>query len=90
MLVTFNLKDFPHEATAPHGIQTIHPDTFLVQLFRQNPDMVIATLERETTAFRNPPRKVTQFLHALTVTVPTFAGLAADSFSDPPRSEPIP
>lgn len=34
-LVTFNLKDFPSESTAGHGIEVVHPDLFLVRLLVQ-------------------------------------------------------
>jgi hypothetical protein len=30
VIVTANLKDFPAEALAPHGIEAQHPDTFLI------------------------------------------------------------
>lgn len=82
-IMTFNLKDFPHEAGDPYGIGTRHPDSFLVQLLGEHTDTVLTTLERETAAFRNPPEKVDQFLATLTATVPTFANLAADALNSP-------
>jgi len=85
-VVTFNLKDFPDEVAATHGILIIHPDSFLLQLLGEHADTVIAALERETAAFRNPPETVPRFLATLTATVPTFANLAADAFSDPPEA----
>lgn len=83
-VVTCNLKDFPDEAGAPYGIGICHPDSFLVQLLGEHTDTVVATLERETAAFRNPPETVTQFLTTLTATLPMFANLAANAFGDPP------
>jgi len=85
-LVTCNLKDFPDEAGVPYGIGIWHPDSFLVQLLGEHTDTVVATLERETAAFRNPPETVPQFLTTLTTTVPMFANLAADAFDAPPGS----
>jgi len=82
-VVTFNLKDFPDEAGAPYGIGTCHPDSFLVQLLGEHTDTVVATLERETSAFQNPPVTVAQFLATLTATAPIFANLAADAFRNP-------
>ena len=61
-----------------------HPDMFLVQLLGEHTDVVVATLERETAALRNPSQMVTQFLATLTTTVPMFANLAADALGDPP------
>jgi len=91
-LVTCNLKDFPDEAGVPYGIGIWHPDSFLVQLLGEHTDTVVATLERETAAFRNPPETVPQFLTTLTTTVPMFANLAADAFharpGQPPRCLP--
>lgn len=90
-IVTFNLKDFPSEAGAAYGIGICHPDTFLVQMLGQHADAVVATLHRETSAFRNPPQTVTQFLATLTATVPMFANLAADALEDPPGpASPVP
>lgn len=83
-VVTFNLKDFPDEAVDAHEVKVLHPDTFLVQLLGQHPDTVLAAVEREVGAFRNPPQAVEQFLATLTATVPVFANLAADALSDPP------
>jgi predicted nucleic acid-binding protein len=83
-VVTFNLKDFPDEVAARHGIQILHPDSFLLQLLGEHADTVVAALKRETAAFRNPPETVTRFLATLTATVPMFANLAADAFSHPP------
>jgi len=83
-LVTFNLKDFPDGGAATHGIEIRHPDSFLVGLLVEHAETVVATLERETAAFRNPPQTLTDFLARLTGTVPMFANLAADAFVDPP------
>lgn len=84
-IVTFNLKDFPNEAAAAHGIQIIHPDSFLVQLLGEHSDTVIATLESEAAALRKPPESITQFLATLTTTVPMFANLASAAVNDPPE-----
>ncbi|SMY02980.1 PIN domain-containing protein [Brevibacterium antiquum] len=53
-MVTFNLKDFPDDAVAPHGIDVLDPDSFLLQLLSAHLETVITTLERETAAFRRP------------------------------------
>lgn len=90
-VVTFNLKDFPDEGAATHGIEILHPDTFLVGLLGGHAETVVATLERETAAFKRPPHTVTEFLASLTATVPMFANLAADALVDPPGPvSPVP
>jgi hypothetical protein len=32
VIVTFNLRDFPTETLAPHGLDAVHPDAFLLDL----------------------------------------------------------
>lgn len=90
-LVTFNLKDFPSESTAGHGIEVVHPDLFLVRLLAERPSDVVAALERESAALRNPAQTLDEFLASLTTTVPMFANLAADAAVSPPASaSPVP
>lgn len=83
-VVTFNLKDFPDEGAAPHGIEILHPDSFLVGLLGGHAETVVSSLARETAAFQHPPQTVTDFLASLTATVPMFANLAAGALVDPP------
>lgn len=71
--MTFNIKDFPKQSSAPHGIEIVHPDQFLIRLHARQPGTVRATIEREIAAFRRPPETVADFLHALEPTVPKFA-----------------
>lgn len=90
-IVTFNLKDFPQESTAPHGVEVLHPDTFLRQLLAQQPDDVVAVLRREVQTFHDPPATLEEFLASLTITASTFANLAADAASEPPgKVDPFP
>jgi predicted nucleic acid-binding protein len=90
-LVTFNLKDFPDESAATHGIEVLHPDSFLVGLLGRHTETVISALERETAAFRHPRQTVAEFLAGLTATVPMFANLAADAHIDSPGPvSPVP
>ena len=84
ILVTFNLKDFPAESTVRYGIEAVHPDLFLVRLLAERPNDVIAALERESAALRNPTRTVGQFLASLTPSAPRFAHLAAAAVVSPP------
>ena len=90
-VVTFNLKDFPDEGAAMHGIEILHPDSFLIGLLGGYAETVVSALERETAAFQHPPQTVTEFLASLTATVPMFANLAADALVDPPGPvSPVP
>ena len=83
-IVTFNLKDFPDDAIAPHGIKIVHPDRFLTGVLVRDTDEVISALERESAAFKRPAVSINAFLATLTATVPTFANLASAAAADPP------
>jgi len=55
LILTFNLKDFPEDELAKHGIKAIHPDDFLVQLIEKDPDNVLDAFEQQLARLRNPP-----------------------------------
>lgn len=44
-IVTLNLRDFPGWALAPHGIRAVHPDEFLLGLWRDHPRAVAGVAE---------------------------------------------
>ncbi len=44
-IVTLNLRDFPGWALAPKGLRAVHPDEFLVELWRAHPAAVAAVVE---------------------------------------------
>jgi hypothetical protein len=46
-VVTFNLKHFPPESTAPWDITAQIPDDFLVGLFRAAPDVVYSKMQEQ-------------------------------------------
>lgn len=82
-LVTFNLKDFPVEASAPYGIEILHPDLFLLGLLNERPTEVIEALDARVQDLRRPAQTLTEWLAGLTGTVPVFANLAADELNAP-------
>lgn len=65
VIVTWNLKDFPAEALARHGLEVLDPDTYLCRLFGQFPDEVGATLVRLAGGKRRPPMSTADLLDAL-------------------------
>ena len=81
-LVTFNLKDFPEQSTAGHGIVVVHPDIFLTQLLVEETEQVLAALDAATARLRRPPMTTRDFLASLTGVVPIFANLAADAATE--------
>lgn len=47
VIVTFNLKDFPGEHLTPYGIESQHPEEFLVHLIDLAPDAVRTAARRQ-------------------------------------------
>ncbi len=83
-VVTMNLKDFPETASAPYGIEILHPDEFLVVLYGLDSELAVDIITRQAGALRNPPLTVVDLLEKLAVTVPTFAAaLRGDLAANP-------
>jgi predicted nucleic acid-binding protein len=53
-IVTFNLDDFPNEATAPFQIDVIEPDAFLLNQIDLAPRLILRTLQRQVDGYRDP------------------------------------
>ena len=65
IIVTANLRDFPSEALAAHGIEAQHPDAFILDLFRTSPSEVVAALRELRGDLVNPPMTASDLLGAL-------------------------
>ena len=65
VIVTQNLRDFPADRLAPHGLEARHPDDFIVGLFETQPDAVLAAVRGHRAALKNPPRSREEHLAAL-------------------------
>ncbi len=65
MIVTRNLRDFPADHLAPHGLTAQHPDAFIAGLFDADPEAVLAAVRGHRAALRNPPRTANEHLAAL-------------------------
>jgi hypothetical protein len=65
VIVTFNLKDFPAETLASHGIEAMHPDEFLASLFDAAPGPVCGAVKRQREGLRNPPKTAEELLATL-------------------------
>lgn len=61
-IVTYNVKDFPKELLAPHGISAQHPDEFIEHAFSLNPAAVCAAVREQRAALKKPPRSVDELL----------------------------
>ena len=71
-IVTFKLRHFRSAELKPWGIQALHPQTFLREIFLQERSLVMEKLRQQATD-RN--RTMGQLLKILDVTVPEFVAL---------------
>ncbi|HEY2909389.1 MAG TPA: PIN domain-containing protein [Gemmataceae bacterium] len=62
VIVTFNLKDFPVEALAGHGVAAMHPDEFVAALVDIAPEAVCGAVKRQREGLRNPPKTAEELL----------------------------
>jgi predicted nucleic acid-binding protein len=75
VIVTNNLRDFPHHTIAPFEVEVQHPDDFLVQLFYLYPDVMIEIIERQAKDLQRPPKTTQELLTSLHQHVPNFVSL---------------
>lgn len=71
-IVTFNLRDFPPDALAPHAVVAEHPDVFLCRLYADNAAALDTIVREQAAGLRNPPMTVGEVLHTLAQHVPAF------------------
>ncbi|ERK06181.1 hypothetical protein L579_2641 [Pantoea sp. AS-PWVM4] len=65
IVVTFNLKDFPQQHLGNFGIEALHPDDFITDLFDLNQALVLAAVNKQRCNMRKPPKSVDEYLDAL-------------------------
>ena len=65
VIVTFNERDFPQAALAPHGLEAQHPDRFIDTLFDLDRTAVVAAAQRQRAHLKNPPMDVQRYLDVL-------------------------
>ncbi len=70
VILTFNLKHFRPEHLEPWGIVALHPDIFLLELYRKAPALVLDKLQLQA---KKANRSLPQLLAILSKTVPVFA-----------------
>lgn len=76
IIVTFNLHHFRSQHLEHWGVQALHPQLFLSEIFRQEQALVLAKLEQQA-ADRN--RSLRQLLEILSATVPDFVAIVSDA-----------
>ena len=62
VIVTVNLRDFPADALAPHGVEALHPDSFICGLLNNRPDDVVAAFRTQQATLKNPPFSTEELL----------------------------
>jgi PIN domain len=55
VIVTVNLRDFPAAVLATHGVEALHPDSFIRGLLNDRPDDVVAAFRTQQATLKNPP-----------------------------------
>jgi hypothetical protein len=76
VIVTFNLRHFQPEHVSRWGVVAMHPQSFLIAIFQQEPEIVTAKLEQQAV---DRGRNLGQLLEVLKATVPDFVALVARS-----------
>lgn len=77
ILVTWNTKDFPTEATQPHDVTVQTPDQFLCDIWQDNQARLIELLRQQADDTRDPPLTLDGIIHRLRLRVPNFGESAA-------------
>lgn len=65
LIVTFNLKDFPGDVLARYGIEAVHPDDFVDDLFDLDAPVVIEAARRQRARLCNPAMDADDYLDML-------------------------
>jgi predicted nucleic acid-binding protein len=78
IIVTFNLRHFRPEHLESLGIAALHPQSFLIEIFRQEQALVMTKLEQQAA---DRGRTLRQLLNILSASVPDFCSLVSDTIS---------
>ena len=74
IIVTLNTRHFMLEHLEPWGIRALHPQSFLIEIFRQEQALVLAKLKQQAA---DRGRTLSQLLGILRPTVPGFVALVS-------------
>ena len=76
LIVTINLKHFPQAAIAPWGVETCHPDDFLIEAYYLNPELVVHILHEQASEIN---RTLEVQLAAMRKGLPKFVQLVSEA-----------
>lgn len=65
IIVTYNLRDFPKTALAPHRVEAVHPDEFLLRLMMRDFTGFLAAVRRHRASLRNPAQSPGEYIRSL-------------------------
>ena len=65
IIVTLNLKDFPASALDAFGLEALHPDDFVMDLFDLDRALVLSAVATQRGNLRNPPMPIDDYLEAI-------------------------
>ena len=72
IILTFNLRHFRPEHLATWGVRVLHPQSFLIEIFRQEQSVVLTKLKQQAADRGRSLRQLLDILHA---TVPDFVAV---------------
>jgi hypothetical protein len=78
IIVTFNLRHFRPEHLEPCGIVALHPQSFLIEIFREKQGLVLTKLQQQAA---DRGRSLRQLLEILSASVPGFVAIVSDAIS---------
>jgi predicted nucleic acid-binding protein len=64
-IVTYNLKDFPKSIENEYGIEILHPDEFLCNIYDSNPEKAQNAFMNMVNRLKNPPKSKTEVIQIL-------------------------
>lgn len=78
IVLTFNLRHFKPEHLATWGVGALHPQSFLIEIFRQEQAVVLTKLDQQAT---DRGRSLSELLDILNTTVPEFVAVVSAAIS---------
>jgi predicted nucleic acid-binding protein len=81
-IVTVNLRQFPVNVCDRYGLEILDPDTFLINQFDLDPELVCNELLGQSFAMRIPPVPLHDLLDRLRVMAPRFVKMVEDGPGD--------
>lgn len=73
IIVTENLRDFPHETLSDYRIEAISADDFLLDLLDLDSELAFRAIQRRVATLDNPKMTLASFAQRLARSAPRFA-----------------